>query len=197
MRVPHWVNWMQTQTQNPNPGPVTGQTQTPVMGENTEEVPQIYKDLLATVKKYVRLHHNDLKELSDLWLTIANFIETAKKTMGYAWYENHKDMTLHDLLIERLMWSGKAVFHCPEYVEIRNCVEERADEILDDVLHDPKHDLIIDLLMDLKYWGLESLTFREIETINTIINDVIGYCMERGYGPDDSLDDCFSTGDDA
>jgi hypothetical protein len=154
LRVPYWVNWMQTPNQ-------TQGNQTPVMGENTGEVPQIYKDLLSTVKKYVRLHHNDLKELSDIWLTIVNFIDTVKE----AWYENHRD----------------------------NLLEKRADEIL----HDPKYDLVIDLLMDLKYWGLGNLTFMELETINTIISNIIGYCMERGYGPDDSLDECLPTGDDA
>ncbi len=176
---------MQTQTQTQNLSPVTGQTQ------------GIYGDLVAVVKKYVKLRYNGLKELSDLSLMIENFIEIIKKTMGRMWYDAHVNMTLHDLLIERLMWSGKAVFHCPEYVEIRKCVEERADEILDDVLHDPKHDNVIDFVLNLRNWGLENLTFMELETISTIINDIIGYCMKRGYGPDNSIDDCFMIGDDA
>ena len=137
--------------------------------ENTGEIQnqvsqvysQVYKDLLATVKKYVKLRYSDLKELSDIWLTVQNLIDTVKKTMGQAWYEEHKDNILSNLL------------------------EERADK------------LIVDLLADLRYWGLESLTFMELETISTIINDVIGYCVERGYGPDDLIDECLPTGDDA
>ncbi len=185
---------MNTQTQNPNPSPVTGyQGKTQTQG--------IYGDLVAVIKKYVKLRYNDLKELGDLSLTIENFIEIIKKTMGQMWYDAHVDMTLRDLLIERLMWSGKAVFHCPEYrqevAEFRKCVEERADEILDDVLHDPKHDDIIDFVLDLRNYVKFSSTLMELETISTIINDIIDYCMKRGYGPDDSIDDCFMTGDDA
>jgi len=184
-------------TQTQNLSPVTGQTQGTQGNTQTQVYGQVYGDLVAVVKKYVKLRHNDLKELSDLSLTIENFIEIVKKTMGQIWYDTHVDMTLRDLLIDRLMWSGKAVFHCPEYVEIRKCVEERADEILDDVLHSPNYDDVIDFVLDLRNWGLENLTFMELETISTIINDIIDYCMRRGYGPDDSIDDCFMIGDDA
>ena len=183
------------QTPNQTQTPENGGNQTQGTQGNTQA--QVYSDLVAVVKKYVKLRHNDLKELSDLSLTIENFIEIVKKTMGQIWYDTHVDMTLRDLLIERLMWSGKAVFHCPEYVEIRKCVEERADEILDDVLHSPNYDDVIDFVLDLRNWGLENLTFMELETISTIINDIIDYCMRRGYGPDDSIDDCFMMGDDA
>jgi len=193
LETPYWVNWMQTPNQTQTPEKGGNQTQ----GTQGNTQAQVYSDLVAVVKKYVKLRHNDLKELSDLSLTIENFIEIVKKTMGQIWYDTHVDMTLRDLLIERLMWSGKAVFHCPEYVEIRKCVEERADEILDDVLHSPNYDDVIDFVLDLRNWGLENLTFMELETISTIINDIIDYCMRRGYGPDDSIDDCFMMGDDA
>jgi len=151
---------------------------------------------IATIRKYVKLRHGDLKELSDLQLTIMNFIDVVKEKMSQTWYEMHMDMTLHEFLVERLMWSGKAVFHCPEYEFLTNgfrkCVEERADKILNEVLYDPEHEDMIDFVLELKDWGLEDLTFRELETISTIIDDIIGYCRKRGYDPDDSLDDCFS-----
>ena len=195
------MNWMQTPNQTPEtpemggkPSPVTGQTQ-------ETQTSQIYSDLVAVLRKYVRLRYNDIKELGDLSLMIENFVDTVKEKMSQTWYENHMNMTLRDLLIERLIWSGKATFHCSEYElltdEFRKCVEERVDEILDDVLRDPKHDPIIDFLVDLKYWELEKLTFMELETVNTIINEVLDYCMDRGYGPDDTLEDCLITGDDA
>jgi len=177
------------------------QTQTPETGEEQTQVSQIYSDLVAVLRKYVRLRYNDIKELGDLSLMIENFIDVIKEKMSQTWYENHLDVKLWDFLIERLMWSGKAIFYCQKYVpftgEFRKCVEERVDEILDDVLRDPKHDPIIDFLVDLKYWELEKLTFMELETVNTIINEVLDYCMDRGYGPDDTLEDCLITGDDA
>jgi hypothetical protein len=148
---------MQTPTQTQNLSPEKGQTQ----GTQGKTQIHVYGDLVAVVKKYVKLRYNDLKELGDLSLTIENFIEVIKKTMGQMWYDAHVDMTL------------------------------------DDVLHDLKHDDVIDFVLDLRNWGLENLTFMELETICTIINDIIDYCMKRGYGPDDSIDDCFMTGDDA
>ena len=197
LETPYWVNWMQT----PNQVPETGEKPSPEMGEEQTQVSQIYADLATIIKKYVKLRHNDIKELGDLSLMIENFIDTVKEKMSQTWYDAHIDMTLRDLLIERLIWSGKATFHCSEYElltdEFRKCVEEKMDMILNDVLTDPSHDDTIDFVLDLRYWGLENLTFMELETVNTIINEVLDYCMDRGYGPDDTLSDCFSTGDDA
>ena len=158
----------------------------------TSQIPHLY----AKLYEVVRLRHGDLKELSDLWLTITNFVDVVKKTMNQSWYDAHRDMTLHEFLINRLVWSGKAVFHCPEFEFLSSsfvmCVERKKNEILNDVLSDPKHDLIIELLMDLMNYVSEDLTFSELETIATIINDIIGYCETRGYSPDDLIDDCLS-----
>jgi len=166
------------------------------MNTQTQTSQNLYAKLYAKLYEVVRLRHGDLKELSDLWLTITNFVDVVKKTMSQSWYDAHRDMTLHEFLINRLVWSDKAVFHCREFVfqpsSFVTCVERKKNEILNDVLSDPKHDLIIELLIDLLNYMPEDLTLRELETIATIINDIINYCETRGYSPDDLIDDCLS-----
>jgi len=69
LRVPYWVNWMQTPNQTQTPSPVTGQTQT----SQGDEFP---KELLDFVKRYIN-EDISLKELADLGLAIEYILEWA------------------------------------------------------------------------------------------------------------------------
>ena len=167
------------------------------LGRESEGV--VYSSLLRFLRETIKLRHGDFKELSDVYLTIVNFIDAVERKMSKWWLDAHIDITVDSYMTIFAELTGLGMHYCSQYCgvicspEYFRCVEKHRDAIITEYRERGKatkdDEVIIDLYLDIKEWGLDKLSFRELKTLAEIINNVVGYYTKHAYGPDDKIDE--------
>ena len=173
------------------------ETQAPQLLRESEGT--VYLSLLKFLRDTIKLRHGDFKELSDVYLTIVNFTDAVEKEMFKSWFDKHLDVTVDSYMTLFAELTGLGMHYCSQYCgvtrspEYFKCVEEHRDEIIREFYTERKPSetqaVIISLYFDLKEWGLDKLSFRELQTLAKVIEDVVEYYREHGYGADDKIDE--------
>jgi len=159
----------------------------------------VYSSLLRFLRDTIKLRHGDFKELSDVYLTIVNFINAVERDTGKWWFDGHLGVTVDSYMTLFAILTGLGMHYCWQYCgvtcspEYYKCIEEHRDVIINEFYreHNPSGEkqIIIELYRNIKEWGLDKLSFRELQTLAKIIEDVVGYYREHGYGADDKIDE--------
>ena len=163
----------------------------------------VYTSLLEFLRNTIKLRHGDFKELSDVYLTIVNFLDAVKKKMSGSWLDAYLDTTVDSYMTLFAELTGLGMHYCSQYCgvtcspEYFKCIREHRDVIINEFYteRNPSREeqIIIELYRDIKEWGLDNLSFRELQTLAKMIEDVLRYYRERDYGPDDKIDEVMDN----
>jgi len=173
------------------------ETQAPQLLRKSEGT--VYLSLLKFLRDTIKLRHGDFKELSDVYLTIVHFTDAVEKEMSKWWLDKHLDITVDSYMTLFAELTGLGMHYCSQYCgvtcspEYFRCIDEHKEDIIQEFYRDRKpsktQDVIISLYFDIKEWGLSKLSFRELQTLAKIIEDVVEYYRKHGYGADDKIDE--------
>jgi hypothetical protein len=163
----------------------------------------VYASLLRFLRSAIKLRHGDFKELSDVYLSIVNFVDAVEKRMGKQWLDGHLGVTVDSYMTLFAELTGLGMHYCSQYCgvtcspEYFKCIEEHRDDIIHEFHREGNpsetEDVITSLYFDIKEWGLDKLSFEELQTLAKVIEDVVGYYRKHGYGADDKINEVIDN----